>query len=282
MEKPVLVSFRSFYRNWSFLLFVSLLIWCSLFIGCAASTKRYDKIPYCWTSDHHLYPDERILTLNLSQESTADGIIKWVNEKGGKIIENNNNCSTVAKLQPDSKKNFLAVQNIVKKEWNAYDENKYRKWEEGEWEKLQQLSKSQINFTNPHDKHGYCLKTKLGRREYTIEYLVQVGTVTTMQPTYIYTKSGPMFAGMIPVHNPQMETRKKTNLFFSQIDFFIFSDQESTKIYAVGVPLEESSPVKVGCDATIGHSWWPTVTGKDEALLIKEAYAYLKNLEFQP
>jgi len=47
-----------------------------------------------------LYPDERILTLKLSQESTADGIIKWVNEKGGKIIENNNNCSTVAKIQP--------------------------------------------------------------------------------------------------------------------------------------------------------------------------------------
>ncbi len=282
MEKSVLVSFRSSSINWRFLRLVSLLILCGLFIGCATATKRYDKIPYCWTSDHRLYPEERILTLNLSLESTADGIIKWVNEKEGEIIENNNNCSTVAKLQPDSKKNFLAVQNIVKKEWNAYDENKYRKWEDGEWEKLQQLSKSQINFTNPQDQHGHCLKTKLGKREYTIEYLVQVGTVTTMQPTYIYTQTGPMFAGMIPVHSPQMETRKKTKLFFSQIDFFIFSDQGSTKIYAVGVPLEESSSVKVGYDATIGHSWWPIVTGEDEALRIKEAYTYLKNLEIQP
>jgi hypothetical protein len=100
MEKSVLVGFRSFYRNWSFLQFLSLLILCSLIIGCATTTKRYEKISYCWTSDHHLYPDERILTLKLSQESTADGIIKWVNEKGGKIIENNNNCSTVAKIQP--------------------------------------------------------------------------------------------------------------------------------------------------------------------------------------
>lgn len=279
MKKAILISLQSICKRLSFILFISTLILFLFIFGCANKTKRYSEIPYCWNSDHHLYPDERFLTLNLSKEFVAKEIIRWVNEKGGEVIENKDNFDTAAKLLPYSRERYLSVQNILEKEWKAYDENKYRKWEEGEWEKFQQLSKSQVEFTNSHDNHGYYIKTKLGKREHTIQYQEVIGDVVTYQQQYIFTKSGPIPAGTIPVHNYQYANRKKTKLFFSEIVFFIFSDQGSTVIYAVGVPLEEASSVKAGFQSTIGHSWWPMVTGKDEAALIKEAYVYLKNLE---
>ena len=194
-------------------------------------------------------------------------------------MENNDNCNTIAQLRPDGRRNFIEVQQILSKEWKAYNDNKYREWEDGEWEKLQNLSKNQIEFTNLSDKRGCCLKVKLDKREYTIEYQEVVGQVTTHQQQWIYTKNGPIPAGTIPVTSYQYAPRKKTKKFFSQIDFFIFSDQGSTVVYATGVPLEESSSVKVGFESTIGYSWWPMVTGMNEAELIKEAYTYLKNLE---
>jgi len=160
-------------------------------------------------------------------------------------------------------------------------ENKYRKWEEGEWQKLQQLSKSQIQFVHSEDKNGYCIKSKLGKKVKTVEYREQVGTKTYMHQTYIYTQNGMIPGTRIPVQSPVFATRKKTISFFSQIDFYIFNGDGTTKIYAVGVPMDGSSNVKAAYGATIGLTFWPMITGKEEASLIEEAYIYLKDLEQQ-
>lgn len=277
MKKLVQINLRSICRSLSFFLFASLL--CSFLIGCATSPQRYGKINFCWTSDHHLPPEERILTLNSSPEVTAERITKWVNEKGGEIIEKKDDCDTIVKLQPEGEENFLAVQNIVKKEWIAYDENRFRKWEDGEWAKLQELSKNQTEFVNSLDNYGYYLKARLGKRDRTIQYQEQVGTSTFMHQTYIYTKNGPIPGMAIPVTSPKYETREKTAHFCSQIEFFVFRDEGSTKVYAVGAPFDEASSVKAAYGSNIGHSFWPMITGKDEAFLVKEAYIYLRDFE---
>lgn len=278
MVKANLINLRSVFKKLGFLLFV--LVLCNCFIGCATPTPRYGKVDFCWTSDHRLPPDERFLSLHSLPETVAGGIVKWVNEKGGEILENSS-CDTIVKLQSGSKEDFLIVQDTANKVFLAYMENKYRKWEEGEWEKLQQLTKNQIQFANSDDKSGYCIKSKVGKRLKTVEYREQVGTQTYMHQTYIYTQHGMIPGAVVPVNSPVFQTRKKTIPFFSQIDFFVFNDHGSTKIYAVGVPMDGSSNVKAAYGATIGHKFWPVITGKEEASLIEEAYTYLKDLEQQ-
>ena len=276
MQKTINRDLNSGYRC-SVVFWIGLLA-VSLIIGCASpQVQRYDKISFAWTSDHHLPPNQRFLTINAPPEAAAEGIKKWVTEKNGKIIESNENCGTIAVLQPDCENNFLEARDIAKKEWTAYDQNIYRKWEEGEWQKLQQLSKNQVEFINAQDKQPICLKAQLGKRQKQIRYTVQVGTTTTYQQTYIYTKNGMIPGVRIPVNQPKYETRAANVSVESQIDFFIFSEQGLTRIYAVGAPFDLGTSIKADYSASIRHSCWPMITGKDEVSLIKEAYAYLKN-----
>lgn len=278
MVKANSINRCSFFKISGFLLFISVL--CVCLIGCATPTPQFGKIDFCWTSDHRLSPDERFFMLRSSPEKVAGGIVKWVNEQGGEILENSD-CGTIAKLQSSGKKDFLAAKDIVDEVFLAYEENKFRKWGEGEWEKLQHLTKNQIQFVNSEDQSGHCIKTKVGKRLKTIEYREQVGTKTYMHQTYIYTQHGPIPGTVIPLKSPVFQTRKKTIPFFSQIDFFIFSDDGYTKIYAVGAPMDGSSNIKAAYGASIGHKFWKEITGKAEASLIKEAYTYLKDLEQQ-
>ena len=246
-------------------------------VGCATpKAQNYDKISFSWTSDHHLPPDQRFLSLNVAPEAVDEGIQKWVSEKKGEIIEKNDNCSTIVQLQPNCENNFLATQGITKKEWDAYDQNTYRKWEEGEWEKLQQMSKSQVEYMHVPDRPSICIKAQLGKRQKQIAYTEQVGTTTFYQQTFIYTKNGPIPGALIPVQTPRYETRTTTMSFASQIHFFIFADQGLTRIYAVGAPFDVGASVKAAYGASTRHSCWPMITGKDEASLITEAYTYLK------
>lgn len=254
----------------------------SLMIGCASpQVQRYDKISFAWTSDHHLPPNQRFLTIDTPPETAAGRIKKWAAEKNGEIIESNDHCGTITKLQPDGEKSFLEAQGIVKREWAAYDQNIYRKWEEGEWQRLQQLSKSQVEFINAQDGQPICLKIQLGKRQKQISYKVQVGTTTTYHQTYIYTQNGMIPGARIPMNQPKYETRTTNVSIVSQIDFFIFSEQGLTRIYAVGAPFDVGTSVKAAYGATIGHSCWPMITGKNETSLIKEAYTYLINADSQ-
>lgn len=265
------------YKRLSIVIF-SVVSLCIIFSGCATPVQRYDQISFSWTSEHHLPPNERFINLNLSNESTAAALKDWVDSKGGDIVENKN-CDVIVEPDTDSESNFLAVQNIVKKEWEAYDANKYRKWEEGEWEKLLNLSKNQIQFIDTQNNNGKCITARLGERKKTIEYLKQVGTTQYMQQTYIYTQSGMIPGAKVPVNQPKYETRKSKVAFVSEINFFIFNYQGSTRVYAVGTPVDSANSVKAAYGATARYPCWPLITGKDETEYIMDAYSTLKNID---
>ncbi len=271
---------RLFFKNHPFFygyVFILLLL-ASLISGCATPTvQRYDKISFSWTSDNHLPPEQRFLSLDVSPEKVIERLKAWVEEGNGKIIESKDNCNVIVQIQPNSKNNFLEARDIAEREWAAYDQNVFRKWEEGEWQELQQLSKNQVTFNETPNRQSICLKAHMGKREKQIKYNEQVGITRSYQQTYIYTKNGMIPGARIPMDVPKYETRISNVAFVSQIDFHIFSENGLTRIYATGAPLELGSKVKAAYGATVKHPCWPLITGKEEAAFIADAYNYLKS-----
>jgi hypothetical protein len=278
---------NSGYKNilFKFTAFVALAIMLS---GCG---KHYKRIPYAWTSDHRLPPHERILSLKASPLSTFTALQKWVKDNHGSIVSSVDDYRYVYDLQPQSEEHFQTFQTFVQKYWQSFDENTFLKWDNAEWTKLKELSDLQINKTKS-DTAGFVLEVAMGDRTGTFTYSKQVGTKQSFMPIYnpgftayqpppgpgSKTMRVPGPKTMVPMSTPTYEKRTKTLRFHSSISFFIYRHDAGTHVYAIGMPVDEKG-VRSSYHGTIGHAWWPQVTGKKEASLIKEAYTFLSELD---
>ena len=258
---------------------------CLSFFFLAGCSSGFDKIDYCWTSEHHLSPDDRIVALDAPIDQVTNLIIQWVeNKTGGEIVTTNKDTHQKVTLAADANKKYVSARAIAEKEWAAYEANKYRKWATGEWETLQALMKEQLN-TEESDIKSYYIKAKLEKRQATINYRVQTGT--SMVPMYNpgFTAYSPMKGGfktitypstVINTPMPSYETRQKTIDFVSLLEIYLYEDGQFVKVYAKASPLDESTSVTACYGCSIGRSFWEYVTGEKEAMLVQELLTFLQ------
>uniref|UniRef100_UPI004055FA70 hypothetical protein n=1 Tax=Candidatus Electrothrix sp. TaxID=2170559 RepID=UPI004055FA70 len=257
-----------------------------IFSGCG---RHYQKIPYTWTSDHRIPPHERILSLNASPQAVFNALQQWVKDLNGDISMSTNDYRYAYHLPEQSAVRFQKLQSFTQKYWESYDENTYLKWDNTEWATLKELTDAQITKTSA-ETPGFVLEAKLAERTGTFNYKEQTGTKQSYLPivsggftAYQSTGSGfrsfsaPTSVMVMPTTVPVYEKREKSIAFASSVSFFIYTHDTGTNVYASGTPFEKTG-TRTSYHSNIGHAWWPYITGKEEAELIREAYAFLSKL----
>jgi len=247
-----------------------------LFSGC--STPRYAKIAFVWTSEHRLAPSERFLTVDASIKSTCDALKTWAKKNGGKLMKDMDTCSYMFRLEPDSEENFSIANGIARKHWASYDANKYVEWEQDEWDRMKDSTTEQVKAIEPKSE-SYLLGFKMGCREGTFVYPEQIGTRMTSSPKKVAYGPRTTSVSGAPTSMAVFANRTIEKSFCSLIRFFVFKDQGHTRVYAIGTPVDMSTSMTAAYGKTIEHRWWPQVSGKEEASLIKQAYTYLSGLD---
>ncbi|MEN6320651.1 MAG: WD40 repeat domain-containing protein [Syntrophaceae bacterium] len=259
-----------------------------IFSGC---TGRYHSVPFSWTSEHRIPPHERILTLKASPQSTFNALQNWVKDHNGTILNSSNDYLYVYDMPPQSKEKYQALQAFTQKYWESFDTNTRLDWNAAEWAQLKEMTGAQQINKIKSDTPGFILEARMGERTGSFNYTEQVNTQPGMTPVYnpgftsyqrvgsgIRTVTIPGTMMFVPTYTPVYAQRTKTMCFDSSISFYIFSRNNSTYVYAFGAPVSGEGE-HASYDKTIGHAWWNQITGKEEAALIKDAYAYLTKLD---
>jgi hypothetical protein len=269
----------------TFTLFVMIIF---VFGGCSG---RYQVIPFSWTSEHRLPPHERILTLKASPQDTFNALQNWVKDHNGTIVNIAGDYRYAYDLPSQSKEKYQVLQVFTQKYWESFDTNSRLDWNVAEWAQLKEMTGAQQISRIKSDTPGFILEARLGDRTGSFNYTEQVSTQPGMTPVYnpgftsyqrvgsgIRTVTIPGAMMFVPTYTPVYAQRTKTMCFDSSISFYIFSRGNSTHVYAFGTPVSGEGE-HAAYDKTIGHAWWNQVTGKEEAALIKDAYAYLTKLD---
>mgnify|MGYP006290185247 CR=1 FL=1 len=258
--------------------FVGILAASVLLTGCAA--KRYNKISYCWNSDHRLPPEERFLYVKTAPEDVITQLTHWVMENNGEVIRKDNENGKIPALHPKSSEKFEQALEIADEQWDAYEKNEYREWSKADFLAFQQLIKEQVEWKDAGKIVPHRLIVKVDERSKAITYKKKVGTRTKQvyQPPVIVnlphkTLVGP--AMMTPVTVPVYADANKTLNFYSTLVFLVFENNGKTAVYAFGYPVDATSKVRANYGHSIGYRWWPMVTGEHEAQSIRKAFAYL-------
>lgn len=254
----------------------------ALIFGCAT---RYDKIDFCWTSDHSLPPEERLITIAGNPKATCLAISNWTKENDGDVLEVKEGDSAVVKLAPNATEKFSQAEKIFKKMWASYDANDFYKLSNNEWFVLKTAMTGQAIISQSSQTDGFLVKIKTGNRQKAGAFSEQIGTKKQTIYNPGFTAYGPKLQTMyIPgssydIQVPEYRQIQKTLSIYSIIEFLIYSNNDgTTSIYATGYPVDASTgnPAKYG--NSIGHFWWPIVTGKDEAYIIKKVFNSLSEL----
>lgn len=253
----------------------------ALLSSCA--TPYYTKVNFCWTTTHRIPPQQRFLQVPGRADDVTAALKKWVSESGGRV-------TSVAKpekmLRPAGNADILfqELTTIVSKEWQAYDLNRPRAMEDGEWQRMKDLSIKQIEETELLVE-AYRIDAVLGMRSGKTTTRVAVGKTATPVYTKGFTayraSGGGIQAIKVPGHvlavpETKYENRQKTGTFESRMQFYVFAGSEnSCTVYVHGAPADRKSDTVAQYGASIGRAWWPYVTGEHEARLARDAFDYL-------
>ena len=259
---------KTIHSSLSFATFVILIL---LSNGCV---RHYQNIPFAWTSENRIPPHERILTLNQSPENVLSALQDWAASNSGLIISSITDHGYKYELRQQCNEKFEELKKFEDRYWRSFDQDKNIGWGKSEWNKLAELMSGQIDKLVTREK-SYALEVRVGERTGSFDYQEQVGANSTMIMVPIYNAYS-KYTMMIPqyVSTPVYETRTKTECFSSLISFFIYQHNGKTNVYGYGVP-EFCTGRYADWNQTIEHHWWPQVTGKEEANLIKDAFKYL-------
>ena len=254
-----------------------------LLVGCST----YTKVDYCWTSDHHISPTNRVASLDYPSYVALDKTIDWVQKKGGKIIVCNADAKKMVSIAADAEGRYWTAKKIIDAKLASYKSNQCHPWEDGEFEHFKKLMGGQV-LPGDAGKVSHYLKAKLNKRQKKIGYRVQTGT--KMTPMYVpgftaYSSSGggikttTVPGTMISTPTPVYETRYKYHDFYSMMSVLIFEDAQGVKIYAKASPYDESSSLAADYGNFIGYDYWKFVTGEAEMQLVQELFAYLTGIK---
>lgn len=257
--------------------FLIILAVCTTFCisGCA---EHYDRINFCWTSNHRIPPDERIISVSASPQAVKNALATWTLDNNGEILTETHDYNKILTLHPDSSKNFEIAHEYAEKKWSSYEKNIYSKDKEGVWQRFVQASKTQVT-EKPSSEQGYKLTVKVGDRNENIQIKVKTGHDTIYAPgqTMVLSSGTVVTTPPTPISTPHYEYKKKTLTFYSKVLFFIFKNEGKTQIYAYALPVEGKIEAKYG--NSIGQKWHSYIDARVEAIFVKDAFGFLENLD---
>lgn len=252
----------------------------SFLAGCSSP---YSSIDFCWTSDHHLNPADRMVSLEWGIDQATNGVLQWIDNNKGEVIICDKDADKQISLTAEANDNYLLAKDIAERKWATYNANTATKWKDGERDSLKTLMAGQAQITDANCAACY-IKATLARRQATAKCLVQTGT--TMVPTTVvpgYVSGGvPVPGAVISTPMPTYTTGQKTVVFCSQMEIYISENNGTIRIYARASPAQVSltdTRISYAADygLTIGYSWWKYVSGKEETQLVQDLLNYLRH-----
>ena len=241
--------------------------------GCA---QHYNKIDFCWTTNHRIPPNERMISVNATPLSAKNALVKWALLHSGEVVTEKNDYGKIITLHPDSSKKFQMAHDIAEKKWNSYERNEFLKWGDGEFDRLQQFSETQIEVA-PSPQTGWKLFVKIGKREGQVNVRKRAGYQTVYVPGFFSPKG--VWVQPNPIKMPRYEIETKTLIFYSIVRFFIFENEGKTFIYVYALPEEGKLQVKASYGNSIGHKWHKYIDARQEAEFVGDAFSYLQTLD---
>ena len=258
---------------------LSILLVLALSIG--ACSGSYLKINFMWTTVHRLPPDERMLTLDASPEAVKAALATWVSENRGEVFYQAQDYDKIIVIDPDGERKFRRVNARARRQWESYEKNKVLVWEDSEWRWFTRDSESQIKEI-PAAEKGHKFFVRMAQRSDTSEHKIITDWTTYAVPSgmNVITSGGNVVSAPPIIHaTPTYSTTKTTLRFSSIIRFFIFKSKGKTKVYAFGLPEDSTAQVVANYGHSIGYDWWRQVDGRREALLVKSAYNFIRELD---
>ena len=165
----------------------------------AACASDYKTIDFCWTTDHRLEPNERFVVLQATPAQVESALEEWVEINDG-TIETIVVLTHVVRASESAKEEFAEARAIAERYWNTIERYEFTPWEDEEWERLQVLSRLQIE-EEPTDSVVRRLHVLAGQRSGQMTYSEAVGTSFT--PIV-----GPGFITIMPTTTYENRTRE--------------------------------------------------------------------------
>lgn len=243
--------------------FTSIIFLIIVLIGCA----KYSTVEFVWTSDDHLKPANRLVVLDAKPADVAQALRNWILMSGGVEIKFDDNFAKVIRTTEMANNNYDQARQIAKKRWDSYSGNNPYEWE-SDFKKYQSLINSQVSEVSG-DSKGFNITAKI------LKQTVEAKNINVTQ--YVtYVSEGGNLTGYAKTNALEYETVNKT--LFSEVSFWIFSDQGKTKVYARAKPYDVDRDISANPGAKIKYKWWPYITGEDEAWLVTKSLKFLKSL----
>jgi hypothetical protein len=238
-----------------------------LLIACAGCVTSSGRIPFCWSSDHHLLPEERTVVLRAPPGAVLRHLEEWVKSRGGGRVGEVEEFPFTLALHPEASKLHAKAIAIAEPFWRAYEERKRRDWKGSSYGDLRGYVERQVVLEKSSRK-GHLLTVKLGDRVGRTFIVVQAGTTST----YIPGTDG--YPG-VTVTTPALRAKEILLPFHSLIRFHVVPSGGGTRVHAQGVPVEGENDVPASYERKIGGDWWPAITGREEASFVKDALLHL-------
>lgn len=259
-------------RLYSLSFIVLLLLCVVLTTGC---TEQYSRVPFCWTTDYRISPEQRFLKVNASEDEVAGALIEWVKDCNDGMLDKTEEYLYTIELHPEAGQLYEQAHTIAEKQWHNYNRNTYKKPDLEEWKVMLDATSSQV-IRVMSNRRGFHIKAMLaGRKEETRKgvNIEDVSIPVTSDGHTVYIRRDDLSKEEI-----SEKTGPENILIFSVIDFYIFRKNDSVFVYASGAPYNINESQIADNTATIDYSVWPSVNAGLEASLIKKAYDHLLKL----
>ena len=89
--------------------------------GCASTYRR---VAFCWTTNHRIPPDKRMISMNETPLFVKNELIKWVLLHDGEVVSETNDYDKIITLSPDSSTKYQIAHDMAEKRWNSYESNR--------------------------------------------------------------------------------------------------------------------------------------------------------------